>query len=553
VSDPQPDFDDPADVEANLTRREDADTEQTLYGRLGLFWQVTDTLEANLTYYYQDQDVGARTVNHDDAFATGIYVSGHRVLEPSEQKNQLMALELGWDAGFARLVSATGYSKYKSNGQRDQTDLLLDFEYGYEDFPSFVSYTREDREEETFNQELRLVSQGDGRWSWIAGAFYNHYTLDSSSAEFVPGFPEFIGLPPDTPTLEYLELNDETIEEKALFGELGYLITERWQVTVGARWFEFKDDLETQFALPLLEPVPGEVNLSGNRNRTEDDDVIFKFNTSYRFTDDLMTYLTISEGYRQGGVNSGPACEDPLPPGQNVCLLPNEVLIKPDTTVNYELGLRSTWLDGALLVNASVYYIDWEDIQVQGTSVNGSVGITVNGSSAESRGVEFTSQWQVTDSFRLAAGYSYNDAQLTSFAPGLVDGYDAYDGDRLSGTPEHQGSLALIYDRPLNDRWNLEADYSMTAVSDVYTKVGLRNNGETLGGFALHNVAVGLSNDRWMVRLYADNVFDKYAVTSVRADRSYIRQVGEFDLRRYFQGMVRPRSVGLELRYKFDL
>ena len=553
VSDPQPDFGNPADVQANLRRRKDADTEQTLYGRLGLFWQVTDALEANLTYYYQDQEVGARTVNHDKAFGTGTYVSGHRVLEPSEQENQLLALELGWDVGFARLVSATGYSKYTSNGQRDQTDLLLDFEYGYEDFPSFVAYTREDREEESFNQELRLVSQGDGRWSWIAGLFYNHFTLDSSSAEFVPGYPEFIGLPADTPTLEYLELNDETLEEKALFGELGYLLTDRWQVTVGARWFEFDDDLETLFALPLIEPVPGEVNLAGNRNKTQDDDFIFKFNTSYRFTDDLMTYLTISEGYRQGGINSGPACENPLPPGQNVCLLPDEVLISPDTTLNYELGLRSTWLDGALLVNASIYYIDWEDIQVAGTSVNGSAAITVNGSSAESKGLELSSQWQVTDTFRLAASYSYNDAQLTSFAPGLVDGYDAFDGDRLSGTPEHQGNFALIYDRPLNDRWNLEADYSMTAVSDVYTKVGLRNNGEVLGGFALHNAAIGVSGDRWTVRLYADNLFDKYAVTSVRTDRSYIRPVGDFDLRRYFQGMVRPRSVGLELRYNFDL
>ena len=73
------------------------------------------------------------------------------------------------------------------------------------------------------------------------------------------------------------------------------------------------------------------------------------------------------------------------------------MLISPDTTVNYELGLRSTWLDGALLVNASIYYIDWEDIQVAGTSVNGSTAITVNGSSAESKGLELSSQWQMTD------------------------------------------------------------------------------------------------------------------------------------------------------------
>jgi len=68
VSNPQPDFNDPADVEENLRRHEDADTEETLSGRVGLYWKVTDAFDANLTYYYQDQDVGARTVNHRDAF-----------------------------------------------------------------------------------------------------------------------------------------------------------------------------------------------------------------------------------------------------------------------------------------------------------------------------------------------------------------------------------------------------------------------------------------------------------------------------------------------------
>ena len=64
VSDPEPDFDDPAAVEANLRRVEDADTEETFSGRVNLAWQATDALDVNLTYYYQDQDVGARTVNH---------------------------------------------------------------------------------------------------------------------------------------------------------------------------------------------------------------------------------------------------------------------------------------------------------------------------------------------------------------------------------------------------------------------------------------------------------------------------------------------------------
>jgi outer membrane receptor protein involved in Fe transport len=273
-----------------------------------------------------------------------------------------------------------------------------------------------------------------------------------------------------------------------------------------------------------------------------------------------MTYLTVSEGYRAGGINVGSVCENPLPPGQNVCLTPDEVLIKPDTTTNYEVGLRSTWLDGALLFNAAVYYIDWNDVQVQGRSVNGGVPITVNGSSAESKGIELTTTWNITDAFQVAASYSYNDAKLSDDAAGLVDGADAEKGDRLAGSPQQQGVLLLGWTQPLTSGYTVSADYSMTAVGDVFTKVGLRNFGEALPGYAIHGLAVGLSAGAWSARLYADNLFDKYAITSVRRDRSYIYDIERQDgaipsipSRTYFQSPLRPRTIGLEFNYRFDL
>ena len=460
VSDPEPDRDDPAAVAANLRKVEDADSEETLTGRAALLWNITDAVTANLTYFYQQQDVGARTVNHDLSFDTGRYVSGHRFLEPNDKKNQLLALELAWDLGFADLTSATGTSKFESNGQRDQTDLLMDFDYGYEDFPQFAAYTREDQEEKTFNQEVRLVSQGTQRWNWIAGAFYNKYEGESSSREFTPGIPDWYGFPPGTPDLEYLATADETFEEMALFGEIGFHFTEAWQATVGARWFDYDDDVELQTAFPFFADPPGDVQLAGVRNKTGDDDVIFKFNTSYDFNDDMMAYLTVSEGYRRGGVNSGPLCTGDSD-GQSFCLTESEVLIKPDTTTNYEVGLRSMWLDGRLIVNAAAYYIDWQDIQVLGTSATGGVPITVNGSAAESKGIELTTRWSITDHLELAANVTFNDAKLSEDAPGLVDGVDAFDGDRLAGTPEQQGTLLLAYTRPLDNGLTVTADYTL--------------------------------------------------------------------------------------------
>ncbi|HET9694571.1 MAG TPA: TonB-dependent receptor [Steroidobacteraceae bacterium] len=562
VSNPNAPFDGSGDdVSANLRREEDVDTEETLTARVGLFWQVTEALEANLTYYYQDQEVGGRTINQDLALGTGRFVSAMRFVEPNDKSNDLVALELAWDVGFAELTSATGWSKFDSKGQRDQTDFLLDFGVGYEGFPEFAAYTNDELEEETINQELRLVSQGTEKWNWIVGAYYNRYEADALAEEFTPGFYQW-AFPDDTPAdydgLEYQEVSSREFTETAVFGELGYRITDRWQVTVGARWFDYDDDLSLQVAFPFYGDV------SAERNETGDDEAIFKFNTSYEFTPDVMGYLTLSEGYRTGGLNLGPPCPDPIPDTQEYCLKPDEVLIKPDTTTNYEVGLRSLWFDGRLLVNAAAYYIDWNDIQVRGASDVGQVGITVNGGTAETQGIELMTRWSITDSLELAASMAYTDAQLTSDAPGLVDGEDAFDGDRLAGSPEEQATLLLDYTRPLDNGWTLNANYSLTTVGDVYTKVGLRNNGEALPGYTVHGLAVGVSSGPWRATLYADNVFDKYAVTSVRRDPTYVRPIcTEFDAndecvasipsRTYFQSMLRPRTVGLEFAYRFDL
>ena len=235
---------------------------------------------------------------------------------------------------------------------------------------------------------------------------------------------------------------------------------------------------------------------------------------------------------------------------QKVCALPDEILIEPDTTTNYELGVHSTFEKA--LVNASIYYIDWEDIQVADVTENGAIPITGNGGTAESYGLELSTQWQITNNLTFYGSYAYTKAELTENAPGLVGGVDGEDGDRLAASPEHQGSLALNYAMGLADGSELNFDWSMTAQSDVYTKVGLRNFGEELSGFALHNISASWFKDNWTTTLYADNVMDKYAETSVRTDTSFIRQVGLFDMRRYYKNVSRPREIGLRVTYRFD-
>ena len=196
VSLPDPDWTDSTAISENLRQVEDANGEDTLTGRVAVRWLPTDTIDATLTYFFQTQDVEGRSISHYNALSdenglsalVGKYESAYRYEEPREKEDSLLSLEVKADLGFAELVSATGYSKFESDGQRDQTDLLIRLDYSYEEFPAFSSYTEELTERSTLTQEVRLVSLDDGPLSWIVGGFYYDTDSEGTSKEFTPNF-----------------------------------------------------------------------------------------------------------------------------------------------------------------------------------------------------------------------------------------------------------------------------------------------------------------------------------------------------------------------------
>jgi outer membrane receptor protein involved in Fe transport len=584
VSDPEPNT--PAAVAANLYREDDADWEETTSARIALRWQPGDVVDATFTYHHQQMDVGGRTQNHAAAFGTGLYESATRFPEPNERTNELLSAEIVADLGFAQLTSATGYSKYDELGQRDQTDLLITLEYGYELFPAFSAFTREIEKENTFSQELRLVSQGDGRLNWIAGLFYQDFEQpDAVSREFTPGYSVYLAGQPDLrpDALEYISVAYEDLTEKALFGEIGWQITDRWDITLGARYYNFKFDTLSDQDFPLANSVfggagPDEINLVLQATTLDDSGSLFKFNTSYRFTDDVLGYFTISEGYRFGASNGIAACDPNAGTQQNVCALPEEFQFFPDKTTNYEVGVRSQWADGRLTLNGALYYIDWQDPQLASVTLTGAQPITKNGEGAETQGIEIALDADVTDRFNIGFSYSHTKAELTEVAPALTrlftppgfgpgtasDGLDAVyidgqPGDRLPGSPEDQATFYVGYDWTLSPRWDLTLNYGVSAIGDIITTPGLRGNGETLGGFSLHNASAVFSSDGpWQFTVYAQNLLDKYAVTGVRTRPAFIQTVTDdagdpVRVRSYAQQMVRPREIGFRFSYDFSM
>ena len=576
VSITDPDWTNLDAVNSNLKNVKDANGETTTTGRISLRYKANESFEGTLNYFYQKQDTEGRSIVHHNSLnennglndRIGKYESAYRFEEPREKEDQLLSLELKADLGFAELVSATGISHFEADGQRDQTDLLIRLDYGYEEFPSFSAFTSELDEVDTFTQELRLVSQSDSDLSWIVGGFYNKTDTDASSREFTPGFDQFAvdnfggaQLRPDS--LEYLEITGSKVTESALFGEVGYQVTDKFDITIGARFYEYDVESKAAFDFPLANTLyegaaPDAISVNFEENEAGDNGNLFKFNAKYQFTDSVMAYATISEGFRIGGSNGLVPCPTPLPEDQQTgCGTPDEMLYDADTTTNYELGFKSTWMRSQLHFNAALFNVDWDNAQIAGATTVGQLPYLSNAGSANAKGIEIATRAILSDSFTAYATYAYTKAELTSDAPYLfnADGTDgAKDGDRLPGSPEHQFSMGINYQTEVFNDKTLDINYGLTAQSDVISKVGLRDNGEALPGYSLSNISAKLTADAWSTTLYVDNLFNKYAVTSVRRSDADITTANGADIQRNYGYYInRPLTVGIKFNYKFEI
>lgn len=585
VSNPDPAFGDPDARAANFAPKEDANTEETISGRIAARWMPIEAVDATLTYYFQDADIGGRQISSKRSTvpADG-FDAAKRVPEPNQISNELLALEVVADLGFAELTSATGLSKFEDDGQRDQTDLLITLEYSYETFPTFTSYTREKGEEERFNQELRLVSTWDRPYNYIIGAFYNELESASFSAEYTPEYADFAGFNrPDD--LEYFSQFHAKLEESAIFGEVSVELFERLTLTAGGRYYDYEYETYDAVDFPLFDPgfVPVTVDQimdTPTSPNQSDSGTLYKFNASYDVTSDILVYATVSEGYRIGASNGIATCDDydpSAPVVQGACaLLPgqaygpgpddvsnrDETQFGPDKTTNYELGFKSQILDNTLTLNGAVYFIEWTDPQLSSATVNASLPITVNADGAESKGFELSANWYPLPDWNIRGSYSHVESELTAGVPGLVRSIDppgfgtvfidGEDGDSLPGSPENQFSVFTSYEQALGEN-TLSYNLGYSWQDEILTRTGGKGDSLTLDSFGIANASVIYDTGKWKGTVYINNIFDEYAETGVIGTELYNQTVLGHNVRTYATHVAAPRAIGVRFTYDFDI
>jgi outer membrane receptor protein involved in Fe transport len=340
------------------------------------------------------------------------------------------------------------------DGQIRAQRVLTPGEYIYYNVLYATGFHREtainDQTADRFTQEFRLTSTSDSRLQWMVGAFYENTTdawdyvfnevEDLANTPF--GYYWALNYETYIPNTNswYKEIYSSTVEQIALFGEMNYRITDRLSATVGARWFEYDRSRDETKEWP--EGWVYDTDIYKGKN----DDTLFKFAIDYSLSDDKMVYFLYSEGYRLGGHNS----------------IKNPSSVLPDTygsdvLGNYEVGLKSQWLDNRLQWNVTLYQMDWEDIQRNITdpddwSANGHV----NMGDAEIRGLETSLSYRVSENFRIDASYSWNDSELQDdyWLSELVDlddpdGQDEQlgaKGQNLAISPPQKLWIGLQYD-----------------------------------------------------------------------------------------------------------
>ncbi|MFT5349269.1 MAG: iron complex outermembrane receptor protein [Planctomycetota bacterium] len=558
----------------------DINDEQTNGGRIMLRWTPNDKFTLDLMYLNQDLETGGSprfTAKGATAWpalspevaaaatAVGIglpvAIPGLQALTPSEDfvntditvnpRNDEAKLwgataAYQFDVGTAT-VSASNF-KHDINFVFDSTPVLAFFGV------PVPGSTVQPQTYETTMVEARFASSLDGPFNFVAGFFYqqdkNRFevqvpTTDGRGNPAQPWDPsnanDFFG----GGTAFFGRLREDKTTQKAVFGEVTYSFMDRFELLVGVRAFETEQESVQQTlhnfggSAGAAAGITIGTNAQGNAIgliEINDNTVKPKVSLAFDVSDDIMVYGLYSEGYRVGGVNNA---NQPFSPGV-------PPFFDSDKLENIEFGIKSRLLDGALQVNASIFLIDWSNIQVEPRDPVSATPFTTNGGAAEVNGFEWAVKWLANDNlqFDLTGTYLF-DHELSSDQPALAASpliIVGLKGDTIPNTPDLQLYASATYDTELMGKpFSFIADMTYRDSTDTEFRANDLFNIH-LDSYAVFNLFASMQvTEHFSVGAYVKNLSDELAV---------------YDGINTFQDpasliAARPRTVGATLKWAF--
>lgn len=474
-------------------------------------WLVNDQLTLDLTFYSTREQSGLSplvptgVLSADTASIVGTTVPVSDGLgfypDNTSQVNhdQPLAQTNSTNIGNLRLkYEGNGFEIHSISGYMDNRREYMDDL----DFTSEPLLTQQiDDSTRSWSEELRVQSAGDGPWVWTVGALYAEDFSDVLH-EVRAGTGGFFGLPNAFPIDVVVE--DTRTKSWAVFGQATWHVLDKLALTAGGR---YSDDALEQNSAGIGFGTPKQ----NNHGEVSFSDFSPRFSASYDWTNDITSYVTASKGYKAGGLQFNAA-------------LPQQFYDKEDLW-NYELGLRSYWLDRRLMLNATVFQMDWKDLQVESTATvldpdTGAIVVidaTLNAASATSRGAELEFAARPTPALQIDGAVGYLDAKFDSFPNAIISGEEVdLSGRRVIRSPEWTLSANTQYDFPLGD---LVSSDTMGYVRAEWsyrdkTKPNMASMIQTgfpydIDAFQVVNLRAGMRTDGWALEAFLENALDE--------------------------------------------
>lgn len=457
-------------------------------------------------------------------------------------------LDLEWAFEGSALTSITAYRDVESGQLYDQTGAgpdVFDTLFEFSDFLAFAAGrdlglgavflfsepVREDAQIKQFSQEIRLTSDTDSKWDWIVGAYYKHDEVDKLDRFFGESITGALA----TLSGESHWDNRGEMDSIAGFAQLGYRFSDAWKLTLGGRYTE--DDkggdvdgiqvatgdrfnpADTRPLTPLVRPFSTSYGDTWNEFTPQG---ILEFQPS----EEWYFYGSISTGFKGGGYEDTPANE-----------IAADIPFDPETVTNYEVGFKSTLLDGHIRLNATAFYMDYKDLQVQQTNQDCLCNLTDNASDAEIKGLEVELQWAVGSGVILFAGGSMLDTEYIDFIES--SGFDS-SGNNLQRTPDNQFNAGLDWTfgtGQFAESFGFHVNYYWQ--DDMYWQPANLNTEDAYG---LINARLSYEppTSAWSVSAWIKNATDKLYRTGIIP--FFGEEVSQFGA---------PRTYGVDLRGRF--
>ena len=455
-------------------------------GQAKLRWTPSEKWDISFLVNAFEQDDGYGYSRHIDGSAqTDRYIINWNGPNLQKIENNGQALRVKYSADSFDLVSISVRNDY-------QQRLEYDGELGPEPYPDQFYKTINTY----YSQEFRLSSPDKNTpFQWLVGVY---------------GFSEEVDI--DTDILGSIKNTDYDTEGFAVFGQATYTLFNRLHLTAGLRFDQQSSD-GTQKSNLVADPYSADLESSV---------LLPKGSISFDVTQDLMLYTSVTKGFLSGGYNYGMASGA------------DTLAWDPEYTWNYEIGMKSSWLDNKLTLNAAFYYIDITDKQVSEWLAGPAVRSITNAAKATSQGFELELALRPAIGWRIFGGIGYADATIDEWVSDEITGgtYD-YSGKHLNFVPQYTYNVGAEYSHASG--FFGRAD--LTGVSDFY--IDEKNEGK-VSGHELVNLRLGYKSPSFEVALWCKNLFD---------NEYYLNKTS------YIIGTMvsdgPPRSIGVRVTYRF--